>query len=105
MPFDARGTGPKLENAGPPGSNAHGLADIALPISRTSAFLVDAARSLNRRGCTYVRYYNYHRLSGTLGWLTPAERYDGTPFTDLGFQNIPALAHLQPWLEQLQAVG
>lgn len=54
---------------------------------------------------TYVRYYNYHRLSGTLGWLTPAERYDGTPFTDLGFQNIPALAHLQPWLEQLQAVG
>ncbi len=53
----------------------------------------------------YVRYYNYHRLSGTLGWLTPAERFDGTPFTDLGFQHIPALAHLQPWLEQLQAVG
>ncbi len=52
----------------------------------------------------YVRYYNYHRLSGTLGWLTPAERYDGTPFTDLGFQHIPALAHLQPWLQQLQAV-
>lgn len=53
----------------------------------------------------FVRYYNYHRLSGTLGWLTPAERYDGTPFTDFGFQHIPALAHLQPWLEQLQAVG
>lgn len=53
----------------------------------------------------YVRYYNYHRLSGTLGWLTPAERFDGTPFTDHGFEHIPALAHLQPWLEQLQAVG
>src|SRR5437867_2391685 len=35
---------------------------------------------------SFVRYYNYHRLSGTLGWLTPAERYDGTPFTDVGFQ-------------------
>ncbi len=43
----------------------------------------------------FARYYNYHRLSGTLGWVTPAERYDGTPFTDRGFENIPALAHLQ----------
>jgi transposase InsO family protein len=49
---------------------------------------------------TFLDYYNYHRLSGTLGWLTPGERYDGTPFTDLGFQNIPALAHLQTWLEE-----
>ncbi len=49
----------------------------------------------------FVRYYNYHRLSGTLGWVTPGERYDGTPFTDRGFQNIPALAHLQPWLEEV----
>ena len=37
--------------------------------------------------------------SGVLGWLTPAERYDGTPFTDRGFENIAALAHLQPWLQ------
>ena len=49
----------------------------------------------------FAHYYNFHRLSGALGWLTPAERYQGTPFTDHGFQNIPALAHLQPWLEDL----
>jgi transposase InsO family protein len=48
---------------------------------------------------SYVRYYNYHRLSGTIGWATPAERYNGTPFTDRGFEHIPALAHLQPWLQ------
>ena len=48
---------------------------------------------------SFVQYYNYHRLSGTLGWVTPAERYDGTPFTDRGFENIPALIHLDPWLK------
>jgi transposase InsO family protein len=36
----------------------------------------------------FVDYYNYHRLSGVLGWLTPTERYHGTPFTDVGFQHI-----------------
>ena len=46
----------------------------------------------------FASYYNYHRLSGTLNWLTPAERYDGTPFTDRGFEHVPQLAHLQPWL-------
>jgi transposase InsO family protein len=49
----------------------------------------------------FVDYYNYHRLSGALGWVTPAERYDGTPFSDVGFQNIPALNHLQGWLEEV----
>lgn len=49
----------------------------------------------------FAEYYNYHRLSGVLGWLTPAERFDGTPFIDRGFENIPALAHLQPWLKEL----
>ena len=49
----------------------------------------------------FVEYYNYHRLSGTLNWLTPAERYNGTSFTDRGFENIPALVHLQGWLEEL----
>jgi transposase InsO family protein len=39
----------------------------------------------------FVDYYNYHRLSG----------YDGTPFTDVGFQHIPALGHLQGWLEEV----
>lgn len=53
----------------------------------------------------FVRYYNYHRLSGTLGWITPGERYDGTPFTDQGFEHIPALAHLQPWLKGLMSVA
>jgi len=48
----------------------------------------------------FVDYYNYHRLSGTLGWLTPGERYDGTVFTDRGFENIPALAHLHGWLQE-----
>lgn len=49
---------------------------------------------------SFLNYYNYHRLSGTLGWLTPAERYDGTPFEDRGFENTPALVHLQSWLEE-----
>ena len=53
----------------------------------------------------YLRYYNYHRLHGELGWLTPGERYDGTPFTDRGFENVPALVHLQGWLEELRAAA
>jgi len=53
----------------------------------------------------YVRYYNYHRLHGEIGWLTPAERFDGTPFRDRGFENVPALAHLQGWLETLRAAA
>jgi transposase InsO family protein len=50
----------------------------------------------------FARYYNYHRLHGEIGWLTPGERFDGTPFTDRGFDNIPALRHLTPWLDQLR---
>ncbi len=53
----------------------------------------------------FARYYNYHRLHGEIGWLTPAERYDGTPFTDRGFANVPALAHLVPWLDELRKVA
>jgi len=63
--------------------------------------LGDAEAALDR----YVRYYNYHRLHGEIGWLTPAERYDGTPFTDRGFENIPALLHLQTWLEDVRAAA
>ncbi len=63
--------------------------------------LVDAEAALAR----FVQYYNYHRLSGVLGWVTPAERYDGTPFTDRGFEHIPALAHLQPWLETVMSAA
>ena len=65
------------------------------------ASIEEAEKSLT----AYASYYNYHRLSGTLGWLTPAERYDGTPFTDRGFENIPWLQHLQPWLENLMAAA
>lgn len=53
----------------------------------------------------FTHYYNYHRLSGTLNWLTPAERYDGTAFVDRGFENIPMLAHLQPWLSELMSAA
>ena len=63
--------------------------------------LADAEAALER----FARYYNYHRLHGEIGWATPAERYDGTPFTDRGFDNVPALAHLEGWLEDLRAAA
>lgn len=53
----------------------------------------------------YATYFNYHRLHGELGWLTPAERYNGTPFADRGFEHIPALQHLQDWLTELLAAA
>ena len=43
--------------------------------------LADAETALER----FARYYNYHRLQSEIGWLTPGERFDGTPFTDRGF--------------------
>jgi putative transposase len=51
----------------------------------------------------FATYYNYHRLHGEPDWHTPAERYDGTPFTDQGFEHVPALHHLQGWLVELMA--
>ena len=51
----------------------------------------------------FAVYYDYHRLHGQLGWQTPAERYEGTPFTDQGFEHVPALEHLQDWLTELMA--
>jgi transposase InsO family protein len=50
----------------------------------------------------YAVYFNYHRLHGELDWMTPAERFDGTPFSDRGFEHIPALAHLERWLSDLR---
>jgi transposase InsO family protein len=50
----------------------------------------------------WATYYNYHRLHGEIGWRTPAERYDGTAFTDRGFEFVPALEHLQGWLTELK---
>ena len=51
----------------------------------------------------FASYYNYHRLHGKLDWQTPAERFDGTPFTDRGFEHVPALEQLQGWLTELMA--
>jgi transposase InsO family protein len=53
----------------------------------------------------FAGYYNYHRLHGEIGWRTPAERYDGTAFTDRGFEFIPALEHLQGWLHELMVTS
>ena len=60
----------------------------------------DAADGLAR----FAAYYNYDRLHGELGWQTPAERFDGTPFTARGFERVPALAHLDGWLSDLMGV-
>jgi transposase InsO family protein len=49
----------------------------------------------------FAAYYNYDRLHGELDWHTPAERYDGTPFTARGFERVPPLAHLHDWLLEL----
>lgn len=56
-----------------------------------------AADGLSR----FATYYNYDRLHGELDWHTPAERYDGTPFTARGFERVPALHHLNGWLAEL----
>ena len=50
---------------------------------------------------TYAGYYNLHRLHGELGWRTPAERFDGTPFTDRDFDHVPLLAGAAPLLNAL----
>lgn len=68
----------------------HHLADLAA---------ADAAVS------TYSGYHNYHRLHGELGWRTPPERFDGTPFTDRGFEHVPALAGVADHLADLMAVA
>jgi transposase InsO family protein len=51
----------------------------------------------------FAAYYNYDRLHGELDWHTPAERFDGTPFTARGFERVPALDHLQGWLAALMS--
>ncbi|HKX66063.1 MAG TPA: integrase core domain-containing protein [Intrasporangium sp.] len=51
----------------------------------------------------YAGYYNYHRLHGELDWQTPAERFDGTPFTDRGFASVPALADVAALLDSILA--
>jgi len=68
---------------------------------QTFSSLAEAAAAI----AEYRRYYNYHRLSRVLDWLTPAERFDGTPFTDRGFEHIPQLQQLQSWLDELMAAA
>ena len=51
----------------------------------------------------YASYYNYHRLHGELDWQTPAERFDGTPFTDRGFGSVPSLAGVAGLLDAILA--
>ena len=49
----------------------------------------------------YAGYYNFHRLHGELDWHTPAERFDGTLFTDRGFEHIPSLTGVSALLADL----
>jgi len=49
----------------------------------------------------YASYYNYHRLRGELGWRRTAERFDGTPFLDRGFEHVASLAAVAPLLAEL----
>ena len=51
----------------------------------------------------FAGYYNYHRLHGSLDWQTPAERFDGTPFTDRGFEHVPSLAPVAGLIDELLA--
>jgi transposase InsO family protein len=51
----------------------------------------------------FAGYYNYHRLHGALGWQTPGERFDGTVFTDRGFEHVPALAAVADLLSDMLA--
>ncbi len=64
------------------------LADLAAAEAAVSAF---------------AGYYNYHRLHGELDWQTPAERFDGTPFTDRDFRSVPALADVADLLDVMLA--
>jgi len=51
----------------------------------------------------FAGYYNYHRLHGALGWQTPGERFDGTAFTDRGFEHVPLLAAVADLLSDMLA--
>ena len=68
----------------------------------TTRSLTDLAAA-ERAVTAYAGYYNYHRLHGELGLQTPAERFDGTPFTDRGFESVPVLAGIADLLDELMA--
>lgn len=72
---------------------------------RSESRWYDAAHQRGDRAAVtaYAGYYNCHRLHGELGWQTPAERFDGTPFTDRGFGSVPALSGIADLLDDLMA--
>ena len=53
----------------------------------------------------YSTHDDYHRLHGQLGWQTPAERFEGTLFTDRGSVSRPALAGVADLLADLMAAA
>ena len=65
--------------------------------------LFPTAEAADEARTRFALYYDYHRRHGELDWHTPAERYEGVPFTDRGFEHVPALEHLQGWLMELMA--
>ena len=77
-----------------------GMTVIATIVDRQ--YLADLAAA-DAAVTAFAGYYNYHRLHGALGWHTPAERFDGTLFTDRGFEHIPPLAAVAGLLSDLLA--
>ena len=65
--------------------------------------VVNAARGQPRRAVRLLAAAGSLREVISSG-LTPAERYDGTPFTARGFERVPALDHLQGWLASLMTM-
>jgi len=61
----------------------------------------DAEAALER----FARYYNYHRLHGEIRLAHPSRAVRRDSVHDRGFDHIPALAHLQPWLAELRAAA
>jgi hypothetical protein len=52
------------------------------------------------RSCADPRRLPRH---SELGWRTPAERFDGTPFIDRGFASVPSLAAIADLLDAILA--
>ena len=101
-PTSASGTSARRSTR--PGRTARSSASGACSSPRFSTARSSPRSRQPHDGAVPLRaYYDYHRLHGELDWQTPAERYDGTPFTDRGFEHVPALEHLHDWLTDLMA--
>jgi transposase InsO family protein len=62
--------------------------------------LADAEAALER----FARSY-YHRLQGEIGWLTPASATTARRSPTAAFANVPALAHLEDWLDEIRTAA